>query len=505
MAMKRNGKSPVSSESDEKVMFFKDVSLGPHATQLRFRLIHFWEARNPIKKTLIGLELLLIDELGTVIQGFIPPGRIKKYLPDMKQGSVYQLNNFYGSKNKPMYRVADHIATVSFTWNSEMSVLHEVPISFDEDRFRFHSYEDFEANCDLKGDLYDVVGHMKLVNGQTLIERPILDEVEIAASRRIMVHVQSHDGPVMKLYLWDHAATDFCKKFNSYENTPTVLLVTTVNTKRLGGTLALTSISSTRLFMDYDVQPTKDYFTWLASNPEIANQVSAEVVTKREALTIAEIFSYMTQESAKDAFFECTATIDDVVHGSAWYYIGCSECHAKATKGATSLICTNTRCEKVNTTGVAQYRAKISVYDNSEQAFFVLLGDAGRELTGRHASELVTNYFEANEHKGADHEVPVPEALISIIGQTHKFCVKVTDHNFSGNTRAITVTKILSLDTPPPTEVSVESNIAATSEETVKTGNEVCGTSNGRGDPADGESKRISADAETSTAKRPRC
>ena len=57
----------------------------------------------------------------------------------------------------------------------------------------------------------------------------------------------------------------------------------------------------------------------------------------------------------QDAFFECTATIDDVVHGSAWYYIGCSECHAKATKGATSLICTNTRCEKVNTTGVAQY------------------------------------------------------------------------------------------------------------------------------------------------------
>nr|VDC72746.1 unnamed protein product [Brassica rapa] len=128
MAMKRNGKSPVSSESDEKVMFFKDVSLGPHATQLRFRLIHFWEARNPIKKTLIGLELLLIDELGTVIQGFIPPGRIKKYLPDMKQGSVYQLNNFYGSKNKPMYRVADHIKEPClFTWNSRCRFFTRFP------------------------------------------------------------------------------------------------------------------------------------------------------------------------------------------------------------------------------------------------------------------------------------------------------------------------------------------------------------------------------------------
>ncbi|KAF2600431.1 hypothetical protein F2Q68_00007884 [Brassica cretica] len=76
--------SPLSLPTDEKVMFFKDVSLGPPETQLRFRLINFWEARNPIKKTLIGLKMLLIDEQGTVIQGFISPGRIKKYLPEMK-------------------------------------------------------------------------------------------------------------------------------------------------------------------------------------------------------------------------------------------------------------------------------------------------------------------------------------------------------------------------------------------------------------------------------------
>ncbi|KAF3554745.1 hypothetical protein F2Q69_00011002 [Brassica cretica] len=47
MATKPNGKSPVSSASDEEVMFFRDISLGTHETQLRFRLIHFWEAWNP--------------------------------------------------------------------------------------------------------------------------------------------------------------------------------------------------------------------------------------------------------------------------------------------------------------------------------------------------------------------------------------------------------------------------------------------------------------------------
>nr|VDD45638.1 unnamed protein product [Brassica oleracea] len=83
MAMKPHGKSIVSSDYDEKVVFFNDLSLGHHEAQLQFRLIHFWEAWNPQKKTLIGMEMLLIDEKGTVIQGFVSPRRIEKYLPDM--------------------------------------------------------------------------------------------------------------------------------------------------------------------------------------------------------------------------------------------------------------------------------------------------------------------------------------------------------------------------------------------------------------------------------------
>ncbi|CAN7025147.1 unnamed protein product [Brassica oleracea var. botrytis] len=100
---------------------------------------------------------------------------------------------------------------------------------------------------------------MKLVNGHTLTESPVLDEVQIAAARYLLVHVQLHGGPVIKLYLWDQVATEFYRKFKSCETTPTVLLVTTVNTKRQG---AITSMSSSRVFMDYDVQPTIDYFGW---------------------------------------------------------------------------------------------------------------------------------------------------------------------------------------------------------------------------------------------------
>ncbi|KAF3568682.1 hypothetical protein DY000_02012779 [Brassica cretica] len=151
MATNPNGKSPITSDSDDNFMFFRDVSPVPHETQLHFRLIHFWEAWNPLKKTLIGIEMLLIDEQ---ILDFTDHRRIERYLPKMKPGSVYKLNNFYGSSNKSVYRVSDHAVTVSFSWNSELSVLEDSPTHFDEDRFQFHSFEDFQASCDRKGDLY---------------------------------------------------------------------------------------------------------------------------------------------------------------------------------------------------------------------------------------------------------------------------------------------------------------------------------------------------------------
>ncbi|XP_056841749.1 SHUGOSHIN 2-like [Raphanus sativus] len=76
VSAKRNGKSVVCSDvpikgrsgtsvpsaKNAQLVFFRDVKFGPQETQLRFRLIHFWEARNVLTKNLIGLEMLMIDE-----------------------------------------------------------------------------------------------------------------------------------------------------------------------------------------------------------------------------------------------------------------------------------------------------------------------------------------------------------------------------------------------------------------------------------------------------------
>ncbi|WZZ65328.1 hypothetical protein YC2023_076698 [Brassica napus] len=272
--------------------FFRHVSEGPGDSKLLFKLIYFLEARNNLKGgILIGLELQMIDE-------------------------------------EVMYRVADQKLVICFTHTSVLKKLEENIEAILDQRFKFHSYADFEANCDLRGDLHDVVGHLKLVDGQPLHQRPALCTKDGSTSQKIMVHLQLKDGPVLNIYLWDQAAENFRRKFDESVTTPIVLLVTTVNPKRLGGKLL----------------------------PFIA-------------------------------YFDCIATIDDVKLGTEWYYIACKVCQTKLTHGPTTLMCP--KCCNENATASANFRVELSVYDNEEQCTFIILGDAGKELTGQNATELI--------------------------------------------------------------------------------------------------------------------
>ncbi|CAF1930979.1 unnamed protein product [Brassica napus] len=284
-------------------LLFRHVSPGPGGSTLEFRLLHFWEARKNVKGgpgILLGIEMLMIDAEGNLAQGFIGQNRRNQYEKELQRGRIYTLTNFYASNSKVMYHVADQRLVICISHASAMSKDEEDIEGILTERFRVHSFLDFEANCDLRGDLHDIVGHLKLVDGQALHQRPVLCTKDDSASRKVMVHLQLKDGPVINVYLWDEAAVSFRLKFDASEATPTVLLVTTVNPKSLGGKLCLISMSSSRVFLDEDVDPTREYLTWLTTNPSATSLVNPVEVVKAETLTISEIAAFLKRQPAKE-------------------------------------------------------------------------------------------------------------------------------------------------------------------------------------------------------------
>ena len=94
----------------------------------------------------------------------------------MKAGGTYRLNKFFGSKSKPIYRVAEPDVTISFSWNSVLYNLEDSSINFPEDRFRIHGYREFEAASDQRGDLYGKFSPA-LIHIDVLIDSRVLPRI----------------------------------------------------------------------------------------------------------------------------------------------------------------------------------------------------------------------------------------------------------------------------------------------------------------------------------------
>ncbi|CAN7001803.1 unnamed protein product [Brassica oleracea var. botrytis] len=110
-------------------MYFNDISPGPSELQLRFRLIHFREAKNIAKDgAFIGLELIFIDEQGNAMQGFTSFTRAQTYRCHLKAGATYTLQNFYPAKGKDIYRVSDQSLTFSFSNGYVLSPLDDITV-----------------------------------------------------------------------------------------------------------------------------------------------------------------------------------------------------------------------------------------------------------------------------------------------------------------------------------------------------------------------------------------
>ncbi|KAL0757466.1 hypothetical protein Bca101_095134 [Brassica carinata] len=368
--------------------------------------------------------------IGIVAQGFLGLNRRNQYEKELKRGMIYTLTNYYASNTKVMYHVADQRLVICISHASELRKVEEDIEAILTERFRIHSFADFEANCDLRGDLHDVVGHLKLVDGHPLHQCPVLCTKDDSASRKVMIHLQLKDGPVINVYLWDEATENFRVKFDACADTPTVLLVTTVNPKRLGGKLCLSSMSSSRVFLDEEVDPTKEYLTWLATNPGATSSVNPVEVVEAETLTISEIAAFIKREPAKVAYFDCIATIDDVKHGTRVVLHCLQGLPTKLNRGPTTPLCP--KCGNENATAELTTGGDVC-HDNEEQCTFIILGDAGNELTGRKATELIDTYAERFAPKNPPLNTPAgTEVEISDVATSSGGGTSATDDEKNG-------------------------------------------------------------------------
>ncbi|CAN6868315.1 unnamed protein product [Brassica oleracea] len=388
------------------------------------RLIHCWKARNFKKANiLMGVELLLIDSKSTTIQGFISTHFLPRFKEDLKPNTVYKLNGFSIRPSKSVYRVSPHKHGINFNNKTTFAPVHEVDYQIDSQHFRIRDLQAFTDIVDKHTDLLDIIGFLLVINGDNLETQTPMATAPAPAGERskdmVFLHVQLEDGETARVYLWDKIDAAFRSRWNDSKTKPTVILLTTLNSKTLGGVVTLSSTASTRLFFDSDIIETEKLLRYIYTHLNI--QVAS---------------------------FICTATITDVMEEYGRYFISCTACKWQLERSETTFICPNFKCKKPNTVGLIRYRFEVKVCDDSgNEGTFVIFDKEALKLVVRQAPDVMNEMSESGENgSNEDSGTATPQCVLDIVGRTCKFQVKVNDFNFKSARTTATVSRIIDDD-----------------------------------------------------------
>ncbi|XP_048595243.1 uncharacterized protein LOC125577681 [Brassica napus] len=311
---------------------FESLRLGRAAQSVVARLICFWDSRNINKNgEFMGITILLLDELDSVIHGFIPANRASHYRNDLKTGSIVRLDRFEVARVAHMYKITEHQFLIRFIASTRIvEVQTDAPvIKFDKFMVRHYNHLQVLANTNL--ELPDVVGEIQYVQGSDLKNN--------AATSRVVVRFLIERNVSVYLSLWDEAASTFRGFLKKEDKSHSVMLVTTVNPKLFGGNMYLNSTQGTKFFFDTNIPEITKFVSSVGGTTAQAYTCveTHQGIKKKELVSIGDLNSFISNsnEQTQEADFLCKTQIVSVIQENGWSFVSCTGCHKKMEKRET--------------------------------------------------------------------------------------------------------------------------------------------------------------------------
>ncbi|XP_033135118.1 uncharacterized protein LOC117127995 isoform X1 [Brassica rapa] len=402
----------------------------------------------------MGITILLLDELDSVIHGFIPANRANHYRSSLKTGSIVRLDRFDVARVGHTYKITEHQYVIRFIPSTRVvEVQTDAPV-IKMDKFMVRRYEQLQVLANTSLELPDVVGEIKSVQGSDLKNQ--------TARSRVVVRLLIEPNMTVFMSLWDEAASAFRGLLKAGDKSQSVMLVTTVNPKLFGGknhllsnpynvfiyfplkfilcsgNLYLNSTQGTRFFFDTSISEIAEFVSSIGATPpqDYTCVDTLERVKKKELVSIGDLNTFISNsnEQTQEADFLCKAQIIGVIQENGWFFVSCTGCHKKLEKRGTSLDCS--RCATSDVTGVVRFRVELAVDDGKDSTTFVVFDKEMNKLTKQEAAVL------ALDEVSNGGEEYLPSCLEELAGKEFVFQIRVTPFNFTPNHRTFTVATI---------------------------------------------------------------
>ncbi|XP_056844974.1 uncharacterized protein LOC108807093 isoform X1 [Raphanus sativus] len=209
------------------------------------RLLRFWDAKNIKGGKLISLEMLLIDEESTLVQGTVPAALSLTFRERLSEGSIYTLSGFDVTRSSPKYRLSDGPIAIRFNEGTAFEKLPTTTKVLPTEHFRFQPYDHILELANTGKQLPDVMGELRAIRSTITDSLP--------GPPRVMLTLRMEGDVNVVVSVFDSLAFAFHSKLDGYGRKPRIVLVTGINPKIFSGKLYLNGTSATRVFFDCEI------------------------------------------------------------------------------------------------------------------------------------------------------------------------------------------------------------------------------------------------------------
>ncbi|CAL5085458.1 unnamed protein product [Urochloa decumbens] len=374
--------------------FLRDVTSESQKWTIRVRVTRFSEYKNKEEPPeVVRLDLILLDEEGKAMEAQIPQRWLSKFMPQLREGSVYYIQDFQVCDARGQYRPVDHPFMVRFTSYTKVIEVNTVLDTFPKYAYNLATYEELRSRIGSNDYCSDTIG---VLTGCTHVK---IQNTKTSPKKLRNIYLTNGREPAI-VALWNEHADSFNAEhyMQMAIQGPVVFLFVGVTCAQFQGKLSLQGSASCKWYANPEIAEAvalQDSCVGRIPAPTWHGPAAAQLSPQR--ITIAELAKFNNPHDIYANRYIVKTKIKSLVTNQSWWYLACDRCKRKAQLEGDQYKCSTPRCP---CTGAApRYRLPIIVTDpippQSQQqestVELVFFGSIAQEIVGVPVDNLIAS------------------------------------------------------------------------------------------------------------------
>ncbi|XP_015075483.1 replication factor A protein 1-like [Solanum pennellii] len=390
---------------------------------IRVRVCRQWEFINYKRSPdMISLDMILIDEKGTLMHAIIWKNQVNKFRDKLSEGFAVIIRNFKVSALTGDYRPVQSNFKITFLRKTAIQKLQDDIVHIPQNGFQFIQPEIIRSR----------------INNNILLSESVGSKWK---KRDIHILTDPEDLTIKaRITLWkDHGESLYPYVYPN-DFGPYIVILTATTVKEFRGELTFATTAASKIYVNLKMdnitallhkfsKKSVDVVTIASGNS--SNVPNAQAMFENR-MTVAELLDSEWSPDIEECVVTLRAQITAIENFFDWYYISCNFCNKKVESSNGVYTCQ--KCNKQCDLPLIRFKIHINVKDNGGNTTLVLFNGVAEKLLDTSAHKLVNRLSKS--------ETNIPPQIQSLCGMELVFKLKLSSFNLKEGLENYTVTKV---------------------------------------------------------------